>query len=365
MRYMLPISAVLILVLSTARAQMADLSSSPFSRNSLAHGGSGQQTIYLAGKVVSDDGSAVDESVTVVLQCGSGAQAQTHSDAKGSFSLTFVPEEAVFRQDILGQNGNVSSLSLTDCELHGELAGYRSEYVRLSGRPEVGVLQVGAIVMHPVSPDRNFSVSVTSLAAPEKAKKSLQKGREQAKKGKWAAAAGYFARAVEVYPRYALAWVELGRMQVKENRFAQAQQSFQRSVEQDSRFLDAYVGLAYLALQQRQWKELADTSERVVELVPNSAEFWFLNALAALNLGNTGQAESSVGRALRLDPKRQIPETEYLYGLILAARHDYGAAAEHVSAYLSLAPHSSNALAAQAALSEFQKNAQNSTSADR
>ena len=68
MKYMLPISAVLILLCSAARAQIADSSSSPFSRNSPAYGGYSQQSIFLTGKVVSDDGFALEESVTVILQ---------------------------------------------------------------------------------------------------------------------------------------------------------------------------------------------------------------------------------------------------------------------------------------------------------
>jgi tetratricopeptide (TPR) repeat protein len=214
-----------------------------------------------------------------------------------------------------------------------------------------------------ITPERGYSVSATSLAAPEKAKKSLQKGQEQAKKGKWAAAADYFKRAIEEYPRYALAWVELGRTQVQENSFAEAEQSFQQSVEQDSRFLDGYVGLAYLALQQQQWKQLADTSERVLEISPDSAEFWFLNAAATFNLGDTTQAETSVGRGLRLDPKHQIPAMEYLYGLILGRRHDYTSAVEHISTYLRLAPSAGNAQEARKALAEFQQQEQRSFSA--
>ena len=46
---------------------------------------------------------------------------------------------------------------------------------------------------------------------------------------------------------------------------------------------------------------------------------------------------------------------EYLYGLILANRHDYGSAAEPVSAYLRLVPKARNAEAAQKLLAEFQK----------
>ena len=94
-----------------------------------------------------------------------------------------------------------------------------------------------------------------------------------------------------------------------------------------------------------------------MEFAPNSAEFWFLNSVASFNLRNTEQAETSIGRGLRLDQKHEIPEMEYLYGLILANRHDYGSAAR-VSAYLRLAPRARNAEAAQKLLAEFQERAQ-------
>jgi len=256
-----------------------------------------------------------------------------------------------------------SAFSLTDCELYGELTGYRSERVRISARSDSGIMQVGVITLHPISPEDSLSVSATSMAAPGKAKQALEKGRQQAKKKKWAAAASSFKRAIEVYPRYALAWVELGRTQIQQNSFSEAQQSFQQSVEQDSRFIDGYVGLAYVALMQDQWKELADTTARVVEFAPTSPQFWFLNALASYNLGNTKQAEVSIARGFRLDPQHQIPDMEYLYGLILARRHNYDAAAEHINTYLALAPGASNAGAAREALAQLQRQAQNSTTA--
>jgi lipoprotein NlpI len=56
---------------------------------------------------------------------------------------------------------------------------------------------------------------------------------------------------------------------------------------------------------------------------------------------------------------------EYLYGLILARRHNYDAAAEHFNTYLLLAPGASNAGAAREALAQLQRQAQNSTTASR
>lgn len=366
MKHRLPIAFLIVVVVcAAAHSQTGDFSAASrhqtFSEMELSQG---RETVtVLIGKVVSEEGFALPGSVTIVLLCDNDERARSHSDGKGTFSLTLaVGDAAPGLGSLRGATGGVSSFSLADCELYGELSGYRSEHIRVSAGTDGGIIQVGVITLHPISPETAFSISVTSLAAPEKAKTALEKGREQARKGKWASAAAYFKRAVEVYPRFAMAWVELGRTQVRQNSFAEAQDSFQHSVEQDSRFVEGYIGLAYVALQQDQWKELADTTEHMVEFAPDSGRFWFLNALASFNLGNTKQAEVSIGRGFRLDPQHQIPDMEYLYGLILARHQDYGAAIEHVSAYLRLAPHAGNAEQARAALAQWQAERSNSAS---
>ena len=364
MKYQLP-TALLVLALCAGASAQTEPSSSPATNpNPPPVDPSAEKIVVFSGKVLSEEGFALPDSVAVVLECSNSVLARAQTDTQGDFSLNLTLRDGVDRPDrFRSDTASVSSFSLAECELYGELSGYRSEHVRLASGPDSGLVQVGVIMLHPVSPEGEFSTSVASLAAPDKAKSALEKGREQEKKGKWAAAAASFRRAVEVYPKFALAWVELGRTQVQQKSFAAAQHSFQESVEQDSKFVDGYVGLAYVALQQNQWKELADATDRVVEFTPNSAQFWFLNAVANFNLGKTNQAESSLGHGLRLDPKHQIPLMEYLYGLILARRNDYSAAAEHVSTYIGLAPHASNLETARKALAEFQQRARPSTGA--
>ena len=115
----------------------------------------------------------------------------------------------------------------------------------------------------------------------------------------------------------------------------------------------------------RKGNELSDTSEHLVQLAPNSPEFWFLNSVATFNLGNLEQAETSIKRGLRLDQRHQIPEMEYLYGLILANHEDYSTAAAHISTYLRLAPGAKNAQTAQKMLVEIQERTQDPTRASR
>src|SRR5207248_855728 len=221
--------------------------------------------------------------------------------SKGDFSLTInvVDGSSLHALQQNADSGLVSAFDWASCELYSDVSGYRSERIRMFGTPGRGIVQVGTIVLHPVSPTQEFTVSATSLAAPEKARKNLEKGQEQEKKGKWTTAAEYFKKAIAAYPRYALAWVELGRTQVKQNNFLEAQQSFHQAVSQDSRFLAAYAELAPVAVVQKQWKELADVTDRLLQALPDSSpEFWFWNSAANYNLGNVKQAETSIERGL-------------------------------------------------------------------
>jgi tetratricopeptide (TPR) repeat protein len=320
-------------------------------------GGSGQTMTVLMGKVAAEGGSAPPDRATVILECADEAQAHGYSDVKGNFSITVGvtdanPSAALYHRE----SGVINNQDWTNCELYSELSGYRSERIRMMSAPGRGMVEVGTIVLHPLSQAQEFTVSATSLAAPEKAKKALEKGQEQGKKGKWAAASDYFKKAIAAYPRYALAWVELGRAQAQQNNFTDAQQSFHQAVTQDSGFLEGYAELARIALIQKQWKELSDVTARLVQSAPDySPEFWFLNSAANYNLGNVKQAETSAERGLRLDSRHQIPQMEYLYGLILASKQQFKSAAEHVAAYLKLSPHASDAQTAQLVLAEYEK----------
>jgi tetratricopeptide (TPR) repeat protein len=310
------------------------------------------------GKVTAEDGSAITDTTTVMLQCGGAERARAVADRTGDFaiSVNLVQADPGLQAQQL-PTGTISMQNWNECELYGDAPGYDSQAVRISGEPTVGMVQAGTIIMHPRNKrPGGFAVSAISLAAPEKAKKAFEKGQEQERKGKWAAACDYFKKAVEAYPRYALAWLELGRTQLKQNDFGNAQQSFHQATDQDPHFVEAYVQIASVAVENKQWKELADATDHIVQLSPDSGpNFFFLNSAANFNLGNVSQAESSATRALRLDSAHKLPQLEYLYGMILARRGDYNSAIVHMQTYLRLSPHTSDSQDAEGKLAELQK----------
>jgi tetratricopeptide (TPR) repeat protein len=209
------------------------------------------------------------------------------------------------------------------------------------------------------SGDPRFTVSVSSLATPEKARKAFDKGEQEERKGKLKAAYDYFKEAVTTYPRYALAWLELGRLQAKQSSFVDAQESFRQAVTNDSSLTTGYVDFAMVAAQQQNWQAVAEMTDTLVQRFPDSSPvYWFLNSAAHYNLGRMKEAESGITRALRLDPQHQLPEVEYLYGLIMGNKKDYKSASEHISNYLRLAPNSKDALSARQALAAYQARAE-------
>src|SRR5215469_2897681 len=302
------------------------------------------ERVSVMGKVISEDGTAPPEQGEVILKCDSTERGRADIDSRGDFTLSvnIVAEDGGGPR--LHDNPATTSVirNWADCELQAQVRGYSSESIHMVGNAD-HLVQVGSIIVHPLAAGaapQKFTVSVGSLEAPDKAKKAFEKGEEQAKKGKWASACDSFKRAIQEYPRFAVAWLELGRAQAQQNSFVAAQQSFHEAVSKDSHLTEAYVELARVAVAQKDWKELADATEHLVEGSPDSnPQDWVLNGAADLNLVNPGQAENSALRGLRIDTKHGIPQLEYLYGLTLAMRGDYKNAAQHLATYLQLSPH--------------------------
>jgi tetratricopeptide (TPR) repeat protein len=334
--------------------------------NSPAAAAQDAQNITVLNGRLQADGSALPEPANVLLACDNHVRAQTYSDKKGNFALTvYVANQSSANTPISSQGTVLSSAQWISCELYAEIPGYLSDHLRLAEKPERGRVDVGTIALHSMpsdprsSGDPRFTVSITSLAVPEKAQKAFNKGEQEERKGKFQAACDHFKQAIATYPRYALAWLELGRLQARQNSFVDAQESFRQAVAQDSKLTDGYVELARVAAQQQNWQAVADASNNLVQLSPDSSpEYWFLNAAAYYNLKDMKQAENSITHALRLDTRHQLVQTEYLYGLILGSKKDYKSAAEHISAYLRLAPNAKDSLPARQVLAAYQQRAE-------
>ncbi|MGA2593711.1 MAG: tetratricopeptide repeat protein [Bryobacteraceae bacterium] len=322
------------------------------------------QGIYLSGKVVMDDGTPPPEPVTIERVCDTSARAQAYTDQKGRFSFQ-MGQTAGILQDASedatipgaqtrpvssiasGPNSpptNLSDSRLATCELRAMLAGYRSDTVNISGRRLMDDPDVGTIVLHRLANVAGTVVSMTSLAAPNDARRAYEKGLIALHKHKQPEAGKDFQKAVDIYPKYAVAWYELGRIQEQEQNVAGARASYEKALAADPRFMSPYVQLAELAARARNWIELADTTDRLLQLDPMDYAFaYFDNAVANLNLGRMKEAEKSARAGLKVDTSHRFPKLAQVLARTLERKGDYAGAAENMRLYLQLAPDAEDA----------------------
>jgi tetratricopeptide (TPR) repeat protein len=322
--------------------------------------------IFLSGKVAIDDGTVVTEPVGIQTVCRGLKRTVTHSDSHGSFSFQLAsPDgtpvtESVGDAETVWSNNTVPRGSANDwwkdCELQAGLPGFSSTVIELSSQQSPSEnIDIGRIVLHRIGLVQGFTISATSAMAPDEARKAYMKGLEDEKKSKWEAAHELFNKAVHIYSRYAIAWLELGRVQVQQNDPSGARQAFQHALEADPKFVSPYEELAQLAAHEKQWQEVVDTTEKLNALNPLLPRAWFLSAVANYNLGRLEGAEKSARQGLKLDEERRIPRIEYLLALILMDQNALAEAAEHFRAYLQLAPKADDADAARKQLAQITK----------
>jgi tetratricopeptide (TPR) repeat protein len=327
---------------------------------------------FLSGKVVIDDGTPLSDEALIQSVCKGTVRAEGYTDRKGGFSVDLnrsarqmvaSAEEndsglsAALTAPRTGPNAGIALRDMRDCELEAVLPGFTSQLVELASKVnDFGNADVGVIVLHRMKQVEGFTISATTALAPGKARKHYDKGREDEKKGNWSAAGAEFSKAVEVYPKYAVAWLELGRTQLQLNDSASAKVSFQQALAADSKFISPYEELAQLALKEKQWKVLADQTEQLLKLNPVSfPQYFYYNAVAKYYLQSFDQAEKSAAQGLTTDVRHQVPKLEYLLGIILAQKRDYKAAADHIRNYIRLVPNADDLAIAQKQIAELDR----------
>ena len=322
--------------------------------------------IFLSGKVTVDDGTPLTDPALIQSVCRGRIRNEGYTDSKGTFSIDLssardtigtAEESGSPLSGTMVNSAGRPTRSLRDCDLQAVLPGFTSRVIELNSKMnDFGNADVGTIVLHRMGSVEGFTISATSALAPGKAKKQYDKGREAEKKGKFDEAAQEFTKAVEIYPKYAVAWYELGRVELQQKRTAEAKASFQQAVAADDKFISPYAELAQIALNDKQWKDLAEITSHLTQLNPLSfPQYWFYNSVANYFLQNFDAAEKSAVQAANLDVQHKMPRTEYLLGMVLVQKKDYQGAMTHIRNYIRLAPSSPETEAAQKQIAELER----------
>jgi len=374
--------AILVLATGLASAAHAQSRGSPSSSRSSTPAPPGPApgnriTIILSGNVITADGSPLPEPVFVERICNGRVSRDGRSDFKGYFTITINtspqfqfgdPESTAETSGGTGLNMIGSfrsrmpqspSSALAGCELRASLAGFRSSSVLIPASDlgeTAGAVNVGTIVVQRMGEAQGTTVSATSLNAPKDAKKAYDKGHHAMENHKLQEAQPELEKAVQLYPRYASAWLDLGWVYTQENQLEKARNAFQQAHAADDKFVPAYVGLASLALRESKWQEAAEQSAHATQLdgVGFPVAFYY-NSFANYRLGNMEQAEKSARKAETLDAQHSFPQVNLLLGVMLANKRDYADAAEQLRSYLKAAPNAPNADAVRQQLANLEK----------
>ncbi len=320
-----------------------------------------QRPIFLSGRLMLDDGNPPPEPVVMVLVCNGQPRPQGYSDMKGRFSVTLgqnnivMPDASVSGpNDTFGSNstrsvqtgpmsGGMSERQLMGCEFRADLPGFRSDVVQLSGRRLMDNPELGTLILHRMANVQGYTFSMTSAAAPKDARKAYEKGLGLMKKKKYDEAEVHLRKAVDGYPKYALAWFELGQAYLGLQKPAEAKTAYEQSVACDGKFVNPHLQLLQIAVNGKDWPQIAERSDTVLKLNPfNYPQIWYMNGAANYNLKKLDAAERSTREALKLDVNHANPRINRLLGIILADKGDYPGALDQMKGYLSFAPSASD-----------------------
>ena len=320
---------------------------------------------FLSGSVRLAEGTPPPERVLIERICNGRVRPEGYTDSKGNFSFLVgtqsgaIPDASAglsaqpFGADAAFQNG-LNPRDLNGCEIRASLSGYLSTTIILMSRTLLDDPNIGVLYLSRFANVDEFTLSATTASAPKDAQNAYKKGLDNAKKQKWADAERDLLKAVQVYPRYAVAWHELGRVYQQEQKLDDAARALNEAIRIDPKFASPYGQLAFLAAVQRKWDDVVAHSSQFIKLSPNvPADVYFYSAVAHYNLQQIDLARDHAREAATRDPQHRIPRAHHLLGVILAQSKEYSEAAEELRLYLKLAPNAPEAAAVKQMLAEI------------
>jgi tetratricopeptide (TPR) repeat protein len=316
------------------------------------------------------DGSTPPATVTIERVCNGRVRPEGYTDSKGNFSFQVGAQPGIAFADASvgntspfegfgsdsGLQGNVSPRELTGCEIRANLPGFQSSTIMLTFRQALDDPDIGIIHLRPLANVEGFTFSATTAAAPKDARNAYEKGLGNTKKQKWSDAERDFLKAVQLYPKYAVAWYELGRVYQQEKKLDDAARAQNEAIKIDPKYISPYGQLALLSAVANKWDEVVLYSSQMMKLNPDvTPDVYFYSAVAHYYLQKIDIAKDHARRAATLDSQHRNPRINHLLGVILSQTQEYKEAAENLKLYLKLAPSAPDAAAVNQMLAEITK----------
>lgn len=244
-----------------------------------------QQTANLEGKVRTDDGVTLLSSVTVRLETAQGELAgEQPANSNGMFEFANL-EKRVYRLTVKAE-------------------GYQT-YEQILDLGRAGGKLIVSVQLTPLSKVRQATPVLPALTderAPKEARKNYETGARALKDKNLNEARAGFQKAVEEFPCYARAQIDLGLVLGAQHDYPGAEKALSKAIECDPGFLDAYTQLGQLFNSQRKFKESVAVLQNGLRLAPRAWQFYYQLAAAHYGLEQYHQAEEEFLKVQSLDP---------------------------------------------------------------
>jgi len=339
-----------------------------------------RRSFPISGAVLVDDGTPPPVRASIDSVCPTRTRTETYTNSRGEFHFnlggqTDVLQDASVNNSFPGfgqrqneidapsaipattpgvQSGSMSQQDAIQCFLRASAPGYSSERVSLGMLQMTGTTTLPPIVLHRMgTTGRESMVSVTTLQAPPAAKNFYDHARKEIGKGQTLKAIEDLRKAIQAYPAYSEAMVQLGEIYAQQGLFEEAERMFDASISADPKFAPAYFDLAPIAGERQNWSRMAQLSETGLQLDSSYAAGNYFNALANYRLGDYEKAESRARQARVLDPGHTLPYVELLLADVFVRRNQPAEAIEQLRTFLKFSPDTPQAGRAREMLSRL------------
>lgn len=162
-------------------------------------------------------------------------------------------------------------------------------------------------------------------------------------------------KAVEIYPKFAVAWQMLGEVRLAQNDRPAAGEAFEQARAADPGYVAPYLSQAMMAMEEAHWMKAARLSGQALELSPQLIKAHYFNASANIFLGRINIAEESALLVLDSNQVQTYPLIYYVLGFVEAQRENFPSAAARYRTFLEVRPNASLAEEVRGALEEWRK----------
>lgn len=280
----------------------------------------------LAGRVLYADNLEAAEGVLVKLFEGGVPRAQVYTTAMGRFEFRSLFKKS-FEVEVSVKGYKVARVT-ADLSFH-----CRQEMVTVLLEPKNQLT--------PAAPE-GATISVRELKIPDKARQAFVKGLQELNEKKRAdRSVKHFRKAIELYPKYDQAYIQLALAHLALHEQPQAQQVLEKATEVNQKHGRAFVLLGIVHGQQGHAEESVEALKQAVRLEENDWLAQFELGSALLRQALTEEAYIHAQRAHELNPR--FPSTHLLLYEISMQRKDYEAALAEADEFLELFPDASSA----------------------